>query len=54
MIGYSPDYGARPIKREIRNIVEDRISEMIIKNLIDDGSSIKISPNKNSILIEII
>ena len=29
--GYNPEYGARPIKREIRNVVEDKISEMIIK-----------------------
>ena len=53
MISYSPEYGARPIKREIRNIVEDQISEMIINNLIDEGSSIKISPNDNSISIKI-
>jgi len=53
MISYSPEYGARPIKREIRNTVEDQISEMIINDLIDEGSSIKISPSENSISIKI-
>ena len=53
MISYSPEYGARSIKREIRNTVEDQISEMIINNLIDEGSSIKISPNENSLSIKI-
>ena len=53
MIGYSPEYGARPIKREIRNMVEDKISEMIINNLIDDGNSILITPKGNSISVEV-
>ena len=53
MIGYSPEYGARPIKREIRNMVEDKISEMIINNLIDEGSSITISPSDNSISVKV-
>ena len=26
------EYGARPIKRKIRNVVEDKISELIITN----------------------
>ena len=51
--GYNPEYGARPIKREIRNIVEDKISEMIVNNKIDEGSIIKLSTNEELIAIEI-
>ena len=51
--GYNPEYGARPIKREIRNIVEDKISEMIVNNEIDEGSVIKLSTNEELIAIEI-
>ena len=51
--GYNPEYGARPIKREIRNIVEDKISEMIVNNEIDEGSIIKLSTNEELIAIEI-
>ena len=29
--GYNPEYGARPIKREIRDVVEDKISEILQK-----------------------
>ncbi len=28
--GYNPDYGARPIKRTIRYLIEDKISELIL------------------------
>ncbi len=43
--GYSPEYGARPIKREIRHLVEDEISEMMLNKKIQEGSRIKISVN---------
>ena len=29
--GYNPEYGARPIKRTIRYLVEDKISDLILK-----------------------
>ena len=51
--GYSPEYGARPIKREIRNIIEDKISEMIVNNDIHEGSTIQLSTNAELIAIEI-
>ena len=30
--GYNPEYGARPIKRTIRYLIEDKISDFILKN----------------------
>ena len=29
--GYNPEYGARPIKRTIRYLIEDKISDLILK-----------------------
>ena len=29
LTGYDPEYGARPIKREIRNIIEDKIVHVL-------------------------
>jgi ATP-dependent Clp protease ATP-binding subunit ClpB len=51
--GYNPEYGARPIKREIRNIIEDKISEMIVNNDIHEGSTIQLSTNAELIAIKI-
>ena len=52
--GYNPEYGARPIKREIRDVVEDKISEMIINNNIREGSVIRIEVVDNNIEINLV
>ena len=39
LMGYSPEYGARPIKRKIRSSIEDKISELIIKNDAKEGDT---------------
>ena len=33
--GYNPEYGARPIKRTIRYLIEDKISDLILKEELD-------------------
>lgn len=52
--GYNPEYGARPIKREIRDVVEDKISEMIINNNIREGSVIRIEVVDNNIEVNLV
>ncbi|MDG1981999.1 MAG: AAA family ATPase [Alphaproteobacteria bacterium] len=52
--GYNPEYGARPIKREIRDVVEDKISEMIINNNIREGSVIRIQVVNNNIEVNLV
>ena len=51
--GYDAEYGARPIKREIRNVLEDKISEMLLRNKISNGNIIKLLTNIDKILIQI-
>jgi len=51
--GYSPEYGARPIKREIRNLVEDEISKKILNETIKEGSHIKITVNGELLLFNL-
>ena len=52
--GYNPEYGARPIKREIRDVVEDKISELIINNNIKEGSVIMIEVVDNNIEVNLV
>ena len=52
--GYNPEYGARPVKREIRDVVEDKISEMIINNDIKEGNTIRIKVINNNIEINLV
>ncbi len=51
--GYNPEYGARPIKREIRNVIEDEISEIIINKKILEGQTIKLTVENNNIKINL-
>ena len=41
--GFNPEFGARPIKRTIREFIENYISDKIVKNEIIEGNSIKLS-----------
>ncbi|MDP9426904.1 MAG: ATP-dependent Clp protease ATP-binding subunit [Actinomycetota bacterium] len=43
--GYDPAYGARPLRRVLQRMIEDPMSEMILKGEIPDGSKIIIEPN---------
>ncbi len=35
--GYDPDYGARPLRRAIRDLIEDPLSEMLLAGEIESG-----------------
>ncbi|MEO0076584.1 MAG: ATP-dependent Clp protease ATP-binding subunit [candidate division WOR-3 bacterium] len=41
--GFDPEFGARPIKRAIRRLLEDPLSEEILKNKFSPGSVIRIT-----------
>jgi len=51
LTGYSPEYGARPIKRKIRSAIEDKISELIINNEAQDGNSLFIEVQDHNIKV---
>jgi ATP-dependent Clp protease ATP-binding subunit ClpC len=41
--GYDADYGARPMRRAIERMIENRISELILEGTFGDGSKIRVS-----------
>ena len=45
---YEPEYGARPVERAIQRLVEDAVSEEMLKKDIQDGSTISISHPESS------
>ncbi len=51
--GFDPEFGARPIKRVIRDLVENNISEMIMKNEITKNNTINLNVNNREIKFEI-
>jgi ATP-dependent Clp protease ATP-binding subunit ClpC len=46
--GYDPAFGARPLRRVLQRMIEDPMSEMILKGEIPDGSKVVIEPNDTS------
>ena len=50
--GYSPDFGARPLKRVIQTELLDPLAMQIIEGKITEGSKIKISIEKGEIKIK--
>ncbi|NLL56573.1 MAG: ATP-dependent Clp protease ATP-binding subunit [Clostridiales bacterium] len=49
---YDPDYGARPLKRTIQSMLEDKLSEEIIKNDLRQAKLV-VSANKNKLIFSI-
>ncbi|CAN5672147.1 ATP-dependent Clp protease ATP-binding subunit [soil metagenome] len=46
--GYDPAYGARPLRRVLQRMIEDPMSEMILKGEIPNGSKVTIEANETS------
>ncbi len=40
--GYDPKFGARPLRRTIQQLVEDRLADMILEGTLSDGVKIKV------------
>ena len=43
--GYDPAFGARPLRRTLQRMIEDPMSEMILRGEIPNGSKVIIEPN---------
>ncbi|MDD3225339.1 MAG: ATP-dependent Clp protease ATP-binding subunit [Clostridium sp.] len=47
--GFDPSYGARPLRRTITKIVEDKISEEILSGEVHKGDSVSVSVKNNEL-----
>ena len=45
--GYSPEYGARPLRRLIQKVIVDKMADKMIKGELKHGGKIKVSFNKS-------
>ena len=48
--GYNPIYGARPLKRTIRQLVENPLSKAILKQEVKPHSKVKISVDNDELI----
>jgi len=49
--GFDPVYGARPLKRAIYELIEDRLADMILSDEIGEGDNLVVSISGDSIVI---
>ena len=40
--GYDEKYGARPLRRTIQNLVEDKLAEAVLEGRVREGDSVKL------------
>ncbi len=52
--GYEPEYGARPLRRTIRRMIEDRLSEKIISGQLTSGSTVILNEQNGEIVFDIV
>ena len=50
--GFDSEFGARPLKRAIQKMVEDRISEELLKGTVKAGSEVLVDLSDNELVIK--
>ena len=50
--GYDPTFGARPLKRLITSMVEDKIADMILSDTISEGDTVHITTHGKELVIK--
>jgi len=51
-IGYSPEFGARELKRKIRNELETKLAKAMLEGAVQEGDKIMVRYNKEKNTIE--
>jgi ATP-dependent Clp protease ATP-binding subunit ClpB len=51
--GFDPVYGARPLKRALYEIVEDKLADLILEDKITEGSRVKFDMKEGEIIVDI-
>lgn len=51
--GYDEKYGARPLKRTIQSMLEDKLAEEILDGKVKSGDTVKISASKGSLVFAV-
>jgi len=49
--GFDPVYGARPLKRALYEIVEDRLAELILEDKIKEGDTVKFDAEGDEVVV---
>lgn len=50
--GFDPEYGARPIRRAIQKHIEDRLSEELLKGVVQKGQKVTLDVDKGEFVVK--
>tara|TARA_R110001592_G_scaffold17427_7_gene73469 strand:+ start:2780 stop:4804 length:2025 start_codon:yes stop_codon:yes gene_type:complete len=51
--GYDPKFGARPLRRTVERLIENKVSELILKGELKEGGTINVKSTKGELIIDI-
>jgi ATP-dependent Clp protease ATP-binding subunit ClpB len=51
--GFDPVYGARPLKRALYDVVEDRLAELILQDRVKEGDSVEFDVKDGEVVVNI-
>ena len=52
--GFDPEYGARPLKRQIQNSLQDPLAELVIEATLKPGHKVLVDVENESLQIEVV
>ncbi|MFA7084918.1 MAG: AAA family ATPase, partial [Arcobacteraceae bacterium] len=52
-VGFDPDYGARPLKRALYEVVEDKLADLILEDKIQEGNSVVFDVENDEVVTHI-
>ena len=50
--GYDPEYGARPLRRSLQNLIEDPLSEALLAGAVQTGDEVVIGSHQGKITLK--
>ncbi|MDY3090225.1 MAG: ATP-dependent Clp protease ATP-binding subunit [Porphyromonas sp.] len=51
-VAYDPEYGARPLRRTLQSEVEDRLTDLILEEVIRPGATLKLTAEEGKIVLD--
>jgi len=52
-VGFDPIFGARPLKRALADVVEDKLAELILEGKVKDGDKVEFDVDNTHIIVKV-
>jgi len=52
-VGFDPIFGARPLKRALADVVEDKLAELILEGKVKEGDRVEFDADENFIVVKV-